>query len=82
MAWKGFLKKTMENCWVGLKPNCFMLINIANVKSYKNLEEDTIRIAKEIGFLHTDTYHYSLSSMPSNDDAYKYEPVFIFQKSK
>lgn len=77
----GFLKKTFENCFKGLKPNGKMLINIANVKTYPNLEEDTIRTAKEVGFEHKETWKLSLSSLPVGDiQRYKYEPIFVFQK--
>jgi hypothetical protein len=79
----GFLKKTFENCFFGLKPNGKMVINIANVKTYTNLEEDTVRIAEECGFKLIDTWKLSLSSIPgANKDnrGNKYEPIFIFQK--
>lgn len=76
----GFLKKTFENCHKGLKPNGKMVINIANVKSYPTLEEDTVRVAEECGFKLIDTWKLSLSSMPSDDNKFKYEPIFIFQK--
>ena len=76
----GFLKITFENCHKGLKPNGKMVINIANVKSYLTLEEDTVRVAEEIGFKLIDTWKLSLSSMPSDDNKFKYEPIFIFQK--
>ena len=59
-----------------------MVINIANVKSYLTLEKDTIRVAQEVGFKLIDTWKLSLSSMPSDDSKYKYEPIFIFQKNE
>lgn len=76
----GFLKKTFENCHKGLKTDGKMVINIANVKSYPTLEEDTIKVAKDVGFKLIDTWKLSLSSMPSADTKFKYEPIFIFQK--
>lgn len=80
-AWlQGFLKKTFENCHLGLKPDCFMLINIADVKTYPDLEKDTIKVAEEVGFVLEDTWKLSLSSMPSADFKFKYEPIFIFRK--
>ena len=45
----GFLQKTIENCYRGLKGNKYMLINIANTPKYKFIEEETIRISKELG---------------------------------
>ena len=77
-----FLKKTFKNCHFGLKPNGKMIINIANVKSFPNLEDETIRVAKEVGFFLADTWKLSLSSMPSDDSKFKYEPIFIFQKER
>lgn len=76
----GFLRKTMENCYFGLKNNKHMLINIANVRSYKNLEEDTIKSGIEAGFTHTGTLKMVLSSMTTSKTNIKYEPIFVFKK--
>jgi len=54
-----------------------MGLNVANIKSHKTFEDDTVRIAVEEGFTHTDTYKLQLSSQESGA---KYEPIFIFQK--
>lgn len=75
----GYLRKTFENCYYGLKNNGVMAINIANVKSYNNLEEDCIIVAKDSGFKLEKTIKYSLSSLNKNKK-YKYEPIFIFRK--
>lgn len=77
-----FLKKTFENCYFGLKNNSHMLINIANVPAYKKLEEDTIKIATETGFILNKTLKYSLSnvSMGVKKEKFKYEPIFDFIK--
>ena len=53
------------------------IINIANVKSYKNLEEDAIKVCNEEGFKLKDTHRLALSRMNSG---FKYEPVFVFEK--
>lgn len=74
----GFMHDTMVNCMYGLKPGCYMGINISNVKSYPNLEEDTVRMAKQVGFVHSDTYYLALSNL--NASGFKHEPIFIFQK--
>ncbi len=73
----GFLRKTIQNVMYGLKPGKYMGLNVANIKSHKTFEDDTVRIAKEEGFEHTDTYKLQLSSQESGA---KYEPVFIFRK--
>tara|TARA_B100000902_G_scaffold201554_1_gene192053 strand:+ start:9088 stop:10236 length:1149 start_codon:yes stop_codon:yes gene_type:complete len=77
-AWNnGFLRKTIQNAYKGLKKGCHMGLNVANIKSHKTFEDDTVRIAVEEGFEHTDTYKLQLSSQESGA---KYEPVFIFKK--
>ena len=77
-AWNnGFLRKTIQNAYKGLKKGRHMGLNVANIKSHKTFEDDTVRIAVEEGFTHTDTYKLQLSSQESGA---KYEPVFIFQK--
>jgi len=73
----GFLRKTIQNAYKGLKKGRHMGLNVANIKSHKTFEDDTVRIAVEEGFTHTDTYKLQLSSQESGA---KYEPVFIFQK--
>lgn len=75
-----FLKRTFENCYYGLKRDKFMLINIANVKSFKNLEAESIRVAKEVGFEYIDLMYYLQSSL-SHKEKFKSEPIFIFKKS-
>jgi hypothetical protein len=77
-AWNnGFLRTTIQNAYIGLKKGKHMGLNVANIKTHKNFEDDTVRIAVEEGFTHTDTYKLQLSSQESGA---KYEPVFIFQK--
>ena len=73
----GFLRKTIQNAYRGLKKGKYMGLNVANIKSHKTFEDDTVRIAVEEGFTHTDTYKLQLSSQESGA---KYEPIFIFQK--
>ena len=73
----GFLKKTIENVYYGLKKDKVMGLNVANIKSHKTFEDDTVEIAKSVGFKHIDTYKLQLSSQESGA---KYEPVFIFKK--
>ena len=73
-----FLRKTIQNCRHGLKQDRYMLINIANVDSFKNLEEECKRVAIEEGFTHEDTFQLALSKM--NAGGFKYEPIFVFKK--
>jgi hypothetical protein len=75
---EGFLRKTMQNCMACLKDGGYMLINIANVKSHKTLEADTVTIALSEGFVLEDTLRLRLSSMTKG--GFKYEPIFVFRK--
>jgi len=74
----GFLRKTIENCYYGLKKDGYMLINIANTPKYKFIEEGTMNISEEIGFVHERTLQLTLSSVMGA--GYKYEPIFVFRK--
>jgi tRNA1(Val) A37 N6-methylase TrmN6 len=74
----GFLRKTIENCYYGLKEGGYMLYNIANTPKYKFIEEETVKISKELGFAQEDTLQLTLSSVMGA--GYKYEPVFVFRK--
>lgn len=75
-----FMRKTMENCYYGLKDGKYMLINIANTPKHKFIEEGTIRVAEEIGFDYEDIIQLTLSSVMGA--GYKYESIFIFRKPK
>jgi len=74
----GFLKKTIENCYYGLKKNGYMLINIANTPKYKFIEKETVNISSEIGFIKEPTVDLILSSVAGK--GIKTEPVFVFRK--
>jgi len=74
----GFLRKTIENCYSGLKENGYMLINIANTPKYKFIEEETVNISNDLGFKQEDTVQLTLSSVMGA--GYKYEPIFVFKK--
>lgn len=74
----GFYKKTMWNCYDGLKEGGYMIINISNTPKYDFLETQTISIAKDLGFEHISTLKMELSSISGK--GVKYEPVFIFKK--
>jgi len=74
----GFLKKTIKNCYYGLKKNGYMLINIANTPKYKFIEKETVNISSEIGFIKEPTVDLILSSVAGK--GIKTEPVFVFRK--
>ena len=73
-----YLCSTFKNCHYGLKPNKHMIINIANVKSFKDIEQHMIDTARSVGFELVDEWKLALSSMQKG--GYKYEPIFIFKK--
>lgn len=78
----GFMKKTLENCYHGLKKGKYMAINIANVKSYPLIEQNTVETAINTGFEYLEFYKMALSNsnMTKGKSAYKYEPIYIFRK--
>ena len=79
-----FLGQTFDNVKRCLRDGGSMAINIANVKSYPDLESDVVDLAKKIGYNHTDTLALSLSNstFKKGKCAFKYEPIFIFKKFK
>ena len=58
----GFLLKTIQNAYIGLKPGKYAAFNVANVKSYKTFEEDTYECMEEAGFTDIDIWWLSLST--------------------
>jgi len=61
--WKEkFLKQTIANAFKGLKKGKKLALNVANTKQYKTFEEDTVQLALDVGFEHTDTWWLSLST--------------------
>ena len=77
--WKDkFLKILIEKCYLYLKQGGYFIINIANVKSYPNLEQDTLDLAQKAGFILKKTYKMQLSNLMKKD--FKYEPIFVFKK--
>lgn len=75
----GFLKKTFEMCYRGLKPGKFMAINVANVKTFSDLEGSVISKVLDVGFKLVEVYFYLLSSI-SHKTKFKSEPIYVFQK--
>lgn len=76
---EGFMRRTLENCFAGLKEGGVLALNIAGVKSYPDIEADTVRTAESAGFVRNMTLRYSLSSL-SSSKVYKHEPVYLFTK--
>ena len=74
----GFLLSLIINTRKYLKPNGYFIINVANVKTYPDLEEDVVRLATENGYKLVKTYKMRLSKLMGS--GYKYEPIFVFVK--
>jgi hypothetical protein len=83
---EGFLRPTFNNCHYGLKKDGYMLINIADVKGKHNinLEQETVNVALDEGFLLVDEYQLALSNVNLRDKGtkFKYEPIYVFKKWK
>lgn len=65
---EGFLRPTLQNAYNALKPGAPLVWNIADVKigkdKYLPLQEDSVRICKELGFTYIETIYMALKSMP------------------
>lgn len=93
-AWRElFFRETVRNCKNMLIDDGYMIWNVANTKTYPNLEADVLRVCDEEGFDLIETLHYVLSRRPGennkpvkdeNGNLIKgkppYEPVFVFKK--
>ena len=81
--WKEkFLKQTIANAYTGLKPGKYLALNVANTKQYKTFEEDTVDLAKEVGFEHTDTWWLSLSTQQGGERVVTIDGVVQETKQK
>ena len=81
--WKEkFLKQTIANAYIGLKPGKYLALNVANTKQYKTFEEDTVELAKEVGFEHTDTWWLSLSTQQGGERVVTIDGVVQETKQK
>ena len=65
-----------------LKPGKYLALNVANTKQYKTFEEDTVELAKEVGFEHTDTWWLSLSTQQGGERVVTIDGVVQETKQK
>lgn len=79
---RGYLQKTLENCYTGLKKDGWLLINIANVKSFPDLTEKFLELADRVGFRYQYEMKYQLSRImgTKHKGNFKSEPLFCFKK--
>ena len=75
-----FLAKVMENCVNALKKGGYLIVNVANVDPYPELEDDTFAICKSLGVTHTETLKMAMPKLMGKGGEMKSEPVFIFKK--
>lgn len=76
---ENYLRPTLRNCFIGLKPHAQLILNVANVRDHKTLVEDVQRIAAEEGFTSQTTLQLALSGISTG--GYKYEPILVWQKT-
>lgn len=74
----GFLKTMIKNSIFKLKKDGYIIINIANVKTAQNVENDFNKIMLDFGLKYIKTYKMLLSNISKG--GYKYEPVFVYKK--
>ena len=72
----------MKNSFESLKKNGYLLLNIANTSSGKNIVNGTLDIAKGFDLKHEQTLKLSLSTLAKGGEGtgFKYEPIYVFKK--
>ena len=85
-AWlNGYMRQTLDNCRIGLKPDGFLVLNIAGVKSYPTLHDDFVSLAVANGWQLVETLQLALSKMPGKGkqtSTHKLEPIYVFRKAE
>jgi hypothetical protein len=79
----GYLKQTLANCHVGLKPSGYLILNIAGVPSFPTLMHDLVAMAEANGWKLVDRLELLLSKMMGtrgDGETNKKEPILVFQK--
>jgi hypothetical protein len=80
-----FVRPTIENCYVGLKPNCYLVINVKDFGKIK-LEEAWRQVALDCGFVEEETAFIQMTvrcgvgreKTPINPNYG--EPLLVFKK--
>jgi hypothetical protein len=79
----GYLGETLNNCHIALRPEGKLVVNIADAKSYKWLQNDLVALAEASGWFLEDTLRLQLSRMPGtgkSNQTHKLEPIYVFHK--
>lgn len=85
---KYFIGETMANCLKVTKPSGRILFNVANVKSFPNLEEQLVKEAERRGLILEDILYLLYTAMPGSGKKNRQEgdgtkrrrePIFVFK---
>ncbi len=79
----GYMRMTLENCRLGLKPDGRLVMNLADTETYPPLTNDFLALARNTGFTLVETLQLALSKMVGTDKpsaSHKYEPIYVFTK--
>lgn len=78
---EGFFRQSIKNAKACLKPEGLLVINIADVRTAKTLEDDALRIMQEEGFELIETLKLKLSGRPNKKgELFRYEPIFVMRQ--
>ena len=78
------MRRTLDNCRVALKKDGFLVMNLADTKTYPTLTTDFLSLAEGTGFTLVETLQLALARMPGTGKqmaSYKYEPIYVFQRA-
>jgi hypothetical protein len=86
---KYFLQKTFSNCRMMITPKGKMIINIANVRTFQDLEKECVRAAERENWRLIDTLKIPFGVIPgkgkrnknADSEGTRNEPVFVFEPS-
>lgn len=72
-----FLVQTIKNCYYGLKKDGYLILNIANVATFKDLVPNLLEVMPSLGFELEDTLYLGLRRVSMKKGS---EPIFVFKK--
>lgn len=74
----GYLRQTIQNCRHALKPDGWLVLNVANTPRCPTLVSDTATTCGEEGFIGHPRRFYALSQL--NGGGFKREPLLVFRR--
>jgi len=84
---QGFLARMMSNVYRALKPGKFFALNVHNYKHFKDFEERSLKIAKEVGFVRRADKDMRMILSPLmgakkfRKEEDRYEPIYFLEKT-